>query len=62
MEKEGLYEMTKSLIKLPSEEFREMKAENVEQKAKIARQETEIAKQKAEIRRLQEMLRLMGNN
>ncbi len=40
--------MTKPLIKLPSQEFREMEAELAEKKAELAEQETELAKQKAE--------------
>lgn len=58
--------MTERLIRLPSDEYREMKAEYeaaiAKQKEEIAKQEEEIAKQKAEIRRLQEQLRLAETN
>lgn len=73
---EEVDKMTKPLIKLPSVEIRELEeklakqeAENAKQEEKLAKQKAEIAKQKAEIakqkaenRRLQEMLRLAGNN
>lgn len=51
--------MTERLIRLPSDEYREMKAEY---EAAIVKQKEEIAKQEAEIRRLQEQLRLAGTN
>ncbi|MCM1551288.1 MAG: hypothetical protein NC092_01195 [Butyrivibrio sp.] len=69
--------MTERLLRLPSDEYREMKAKMDRQKekyeAKLSRQETEIAKQReeiaqqaakyeAEIQRLQEQLRLAGAN
>ncbi len=54
--------MTKPLIKLPSVEIKELEEKLARQETEIAKQAAEIAKQKAENRRLQEMLRLAGNN
>ncbi len=68
--------MTKPLIKLPSQEFRELEEKLAEKKAELAKQETELTKQKAENakqaaelarqkeenQRLQEKLRLAGVN
>ncbi|MCM1440621.1 MAG: hypothetical protein NC131_15700, partial [Roseburia sp.] len=58
--------MTERLIRLPSDEYREMKKEL---EAKIGKQEAEIAKQKeenarltAENQRLQKQLKLAGTN
>ncbi len=54
--------MTKPLIKLPSQEFRELEEKLAKQRAENAEQEAKIAQQEAEIRRLQEKLRLAGVN
>ncbi len=55
-------QMTAPLIKLPSQEFKELEEKLAKQEAELAKQKAENAKQKAEIHRLQEMLRLAGNN
>ena len=61
--------MMPRLLRLPSDEYREMEAkiarqeaENAMQKEEIARQEAENAQLTSEIRRLQEQLRLAGVN
>ena len=67
--REEVDNVTERLLRLPSDEYREMKEEKEKleeeisrQEAKISKQEAENAKLVAEIRRLQEQLRLAGTN
>lgn len=62
-------QMTAPLIKLPSQEIRELEEKLAEKETELARQETELARQAAELtrqkeenQRLQEKLRLAGVN
>ena len=58
--------VTERLLRLPSDEYREMKEELAKQKEENAKQKEENAKQaakyEAEIRRLKEQLRMAGTN